>query len=110
MATSFIDVRKLFTTTKGGPPLCDVRWRKVWTLSSGQVIADCIVDDTADKVLNRSMEYPDDIRIELVRKHELFVRAWQFRSQSSDVQPAHVRVVLGLRYLVDMKSPSGLDA
>ena len=81
VARSFVNVRKLLTTTRGGPPLCDVHRRTVWSLSTGRVIDDCIVEDTADEVLNRELPYPDDIRVELVLKNALDM----YRRKGADV-------------------------
>ena len=70
-ARTFLDVKRLFTTTRGGPPLCDVHRRTIWSLRTGQVIDDCFVDDAPDAVLQRELPEKEDIRIELVMKNAL---------------------------------------
>ena len=70
-ARSFEKAQRLLTTTRGGPPIEDVHRRTVWSLSTGRVIDDRIVDDTSDLVLNRWLDHPDDIRVELTMKGAL---------------------------------------
>ena len=65
LATTFVQTERLVTTTRGGPPISDVHSRTVWSLSKGKVIDDCLVDDVSDEVLNRNLDGPDDISIEL---------------------------------------------
>ncbi len=67
-ARTFLGVKRLITTTRGGPPLCDVHRRTIWSLTTGRVIDDCFVDDVPDTVLHREMATEDDIRIELTMK------------------------------------------
>ena len=70
-ARTFVQAPRLLTTTRIGPPICDVHRRTIWSLSKGRVIHDCIVDDTPDKELNKILETPDDIRVELIMKDSL---------------------------------------
>ena len=67
-ARSFPRVKRLITTTRGGPPIGDVHRRTVWSLSKGRVIDDCIVDDVSDEFLNCELDQEDDIRVELIMK------------------------------------------
>lgn len=67
-AKTFPKAERLVTTTRAGPPIQDVHRRTIWSLSKGRVIDDCIIDDTPDHMLNRYLEEPDDIRVELIMK------------------------------------------
>ena len=46
----------------------DVHRRAIWSLSKGRIIDVCVLDDTADHVLNRLLDEPEDIRIDLAMK------------------------------------------
>ena len=70
-ARTFPRSRRLVTTTKGGPPIMDVRRRIIRSLTTGKVIDDCIIKETPDKLLNRRMKDADDIRVELVMEGAL---------------------------------------
>ncbi len=70
-ARTFFDVKKLFVTTRGGPPMCDVYRRTVWSLRTGRVIDDCIVEDVPDHILYRELGTEEDVRVELVMKNAL---------------------------------------
>ena len=72
-AKTFRGATHLKSTTRNGPPLSDVHRRTVWSLSTGRVIDDCLVDDVADEVLHRKMPVADDLRVELVMKDALDV-------------------------------------
>ena len=75
MARTFVGAKRLEVTTKGGPPSCDVHRRTVWNLNTGRIIDDCIIDDTHDKDLYRSLPVETDIRVELVLKDALAMYA-----------------------------------
>ena len=75
VARTFKDAKELRVSTQGGPPECDVFRRTVWDLSSGKLIDDCIVDDTPDELLFRSLPHEMDIRVELVLKDALALYA-----------------------------------
>ena len=51
-----------------GPSEGDVHSRRVWSLSTGRLIDECEIDLVSDKVLNRELPEPDDLRVELVLK------------------------------------------
>ena len=70
-ARTFPQSERLLTTTRGGPPIDDVHRRTIWSLSKGRIIDDCLVDDVPDKTLNRWLDEPDDIRVELTMKNAL---------------------------------------
>ena len=70
-ARTIVQAERMSTTSRGGPPIEDVHRRTIWSLSKGRIIDDCIVDDTADHILNRWLDEPDDIRIELTMKGAL---------------------------------------
>ena len=70
-ARTFVQAQRRVTTTRGGPPMSDILRRTVWILSRGCGIDDCVVDDTADELLKRDSDKPDDIRVELVMKDEV---------------------------------------
>ena len=59
MAKTFIDAEKLPVTTKGGPPMREVHRRIVWSLSSGKVIDDCVIDEVPDEILYRRLQCKD---------------------------------------------------
>ena len=59
------------TTTKIGPPLQEVHRRTIRSLSTGNIIDDCIVSNTKESALNRRLNTPDDIIIELTMKGAL---------------------------------------
>jgi len=63
-------------TSKGGPSLVDVYSRKVWSLSTGRLVDECVVEDVPDDALYRKLVAPDDLRVELTLKNsmELFER------------------------------------
>ena len=44
---------KLVTTTRSGPTMSDIDKRTTWSLSTGQMIDECVVDDVRDTVLHR---------------------------------------------------------
>ena len=76
VAKTFKGVTRLWTTTKRGPALEDVKSRRIWSLSKGIIIDECDIHDTTDARLNRSLPEPDDIRVELTLKgaQELYMR------------------------------------
>ena len=65
---TFMNVDRMPTTTKSGPPMCDIHRRSIWILTRGCVIDDCIVDDTPGQVLHRPIGHNDNVRVELVMK------------------------------------------
>ena len=67
-ARTFVQAERLVTTTRGGPLIAEVHRRTIWSLSRGKVIDNCIADDVPDHVLNRIVNEPDDIRVELAMK------------------------------------------
>ena len=46
----------------------DLHRRTVWSLSKGRVIDDDIVDDVTDHMLNRFVDAPDNIGVEITMK------------------------------------------
>ena len=60
--------KRMMTTSKNGPPIEDIQSRRVWSLTKGKLIDECDVERTPDRILNRELESPDDIRVELVLK------------------------------------------
>ena len=81
VARTFPKMDKLVVTTRGGPPVADIHRRVVRSLSTGNVIDDCVVGDTPDTVLNRRLRFPDDVRIELTMKGALKM----FERQGTDI-------------------------
>ena len=71
VARTFRKAKRLHTTSKGGPCADDVYSRKVWSLSTGKLLDECIVDDVADARLHRELKEPDDIRVELTLKNAI---------------------------------------
>ena len=61
---TLVQAQRLVATTHGVSPISYVHRRTVWILSSGYVIDYRVVDDTADEVVNRYVDKPDDIRVE----------------------------------------------
>ena len=107
-ARSFLDAKRFVTTTRGGsrnhgPAISDVHRRTTWSLTTGKIIDDCLVDDVPDIVLHREMPIEDNIRVELVMKQALDM----YHRSGSDVseiysvprivQEAAVRTVEGQR-------------
>ena len=84
-ARTFVQARRLVTTTRGGPPMEDVHRRSRWSMSKGKVIDDCVVDDTSDETLNRWLDRPDDIRVELTMKGALSM----FHRHGADVSEVY---------------------
>ena len=80
---TFHAATRLVTTSRGGPAVQDVHRRVIRSLSTGKVIDDCVVDDTPDKLLNRHLRVPDDIRVELIMKNA--VKAFNFDRDGIDV-------------------------
>ncbi len=56
----------MITTSRGGPPRCDVYRRIIRRARTGKLIDDCLVDDVPDEVLDRYLRVPEDIRVELM--------------------------------------------
>ena len=80
-ARTFLGAKRLITTTRGGPPMCDVHRRTIWSLRTGKVIDDCIVEDAPDHALHRELSEEEDIRVELVLKGALAM----YERQGADV-------------------------
>ena len=53
-AETFKNISKLPVTSKGGPPECDVYRRIVRSLTTGNVIDDCVIDDVAAQIHPRT--------------------------------------------------------
>ena len=51
--------------------MSDVKSRRIWSLSTGKLIDECDVEDTADSVMHRRLPHKDDIRVELTLKNAL---------------------------------------
>ena len=68
MAKTFVGATRLWTTTKNGPPMDEIKLRRIWSLTSGKLIDECEVDMVTDERLKRPLPEPDDIRVELVMK------------------------------------------
>ena len=81
MSRTFPNADRMITTSKNGPNIRDIHSRRVWSLSSGKLIDDCIIDDTADSRLHRLLDKPDDIRVEVVLKNAIKL----FERQGPDV-------------------------
>ena len=63
MAKTFVGATHLWTTTKNGPRMSEIKVRRIWSLTSGKLIDECEVDMVADEVLRRPLAKPDDIRV-----------------------------------------------
>jgi hypothetical protein len=74
---TFKNVKKLYTTTRRGPPMQDIHIRRIWSLSKGKLIDECEVEQTPDRTLHRELAEADDIRVELVLKgaQSLYMRS-----------------------------------
>ncbi len=59
----------MITTTRGGPPSCEIHRRVIRSLATGRVIDDCLIDDVPDHALHRPLRQPEDIRVELIMKN-----------------------------------------
>lgn len=62
---------RMVTTTKSGPPMSDIKMRRIWSLSTGMMIDEAGVDNTADEELHRLLEKIDSVRVELTLKDAL---------------------------------------
>jgi hypothetical protein len=71
MSRTFTQVTHMTTTSKGGPNLCDIHSRRIWSLSTGRMIDECVIDNTSDDMLGREMASRDDIRVEVTLKNAL---------------------------------------
>ena len=76
VAKTFLGAGRMMTTSKNGPPIEDIQSRRVWSFTKGRLIDECDIEQTPDRILNRELESPDDIRVELVLKgaHKLYER------------------------------------
>ena len=72
-AKTFIKATRLPTTTRNGLLMHEVHRRTIRSLSTGKVVDDCIVDNIKDSELNRRLNIPDDIRVELTMKGALHI-------------------------------------
>ena len=103
MAKTFLGAKRMPTTSKGGPPLSDVHRRIVRCLKSGSVIDDCVIDDTADSVLERALPMETDLRVELIlrgakRMYEMIgADVSEVYSQPRVTQEAAVRLHGGMQ-------------
>ena len=70
-AKTFLKASRMVTTSKGGPPMMDVHRRVIRSLSAGNVLDACIVDEINDDVLHRPLKEEDNIRVELTMKGAL---------------------------------------
>jgi hypothetical protein len=70
-ARTFIGAERLVVTSRGGPCIGDIASRRIWSLSTGKMLDECDIDDVPDKILERKLPEPDDIRVELVLKGAL---------------------------------------
>ena len=69
MANTFRMASKLVTTTKGGPAMGDIAWRRTYSLTTGKLIDECEPDEVRDSVLHRELKVPDNIRVEITMKN-----------------------------------------
>ena len=51
--------------------MSDIRFRKVWSLTTGKVIDDADVDSTSGELLHRALKVPDNIRVEVTLRDAL---------------------------------------
>ena len=68
IARTFRSATRLPVTSKGGPCISDIYSKKVWSLSSGKLLDDSILEDTPDSKLKRELAGSDDIGVEMVLK------------------------------------------
>ena len=71
MSRVFMNADRMVTTTKSGPPMSDIKTRRIWSLTTGRMIDEAEVEDVADKILHRPLSKPDNIRVELVLKNAM---------------------------------------
>ena len=65
----FVGADRFWTTSKGGPCADDIHSRRTWSLSTGKLLDECVIDDTPDRLLCRPLPCKDDIRVELTLKN-----------------------------------------
>ena len=68
VSRTFIGAEHLPVTSKNGPSLVDVHSRKIWSLSTGRLVDECVIDDVPDDILYRKLPAADNLRIELTLK------------------------------------------
>ena len=68
VAKTLRNASRMWTTTRRGPAIEDVKTRRIWSLRKGVLIDECEVEDTPDSILNRPLPEVDDIRVELILK------------------------------------------
>ena len=71
MPRTFAQATHMVTTSKGGPNIDDIHSRRIWSLSTGKLINECVIDSTSDQVLRRELTTKDDIRVEVILKNAL---------------------------------------
>ena len=64
----FTDADRVVTATKSGPPMCDIKTRRIWSLTTGRLLDEADVENVPDKVLHLRLKTRDNIRVELVLK------------------------------------------
>ena len=76
MAKTFVNMKRLTTTSRGGPPLQDIQSRRIRSLTTGKIIDECDIENTPDEQLYRELERPDNLRVEVTLKgaEKLFMR------------------------------------
>ena len=80
-ARTFKGARKLTVSTHGGPPASEVHRRTVYCIRTNRLIDDCVIDDTCDEDLYRSLDEEMDIRVELTLKDALDL----YKKEGADV-------------------------
>ena len=81
MSRVFTNATRLHTTSKGGPSMSDVQYRRVWSLTTGKLLDECCIDDVPDRELHRPLREPDDIRVELTLRNAITL----FKRKGPDV-------------------------
>ena len=66
----------MVTTSKGGPSIDDIYSRRRWSLSTGKMIDECVIDSTTDQMFGRELVSKDDIRVEVTLKNALALFEW----------------------------------
>ena len=87
----------LVLTTKSGPAVSEIAWRSVRCVRSGKLLHECRPEDTPDKEIEKELENPLDIRVELTLKKG----PEMFRKVNSDIaevfSPPRIVQEAGLR-------------
>ena len=71
MSKTFVGVDKLITTSRGGPRIVDILYRKIWSPTASKLLNECDIDDVPVDEPNRKLPEKDSIRVEVTLRNAL---------------------------------------